>query len=71
MKTIQFSRDFDYLATKHHIISYKAGSLVERVPEAAVAKILEAGVGEVVAGGDVPEDEPAAEEKPAKKLRGK
>lgn len=70
MKTIRMLRDYDYAATKHFVLAYKADTIVERVPEAAVAMILAAGAGEIIdAGDDIADDEPLTES-PKPKKRG-
>lgn len=56
MKTIRIIRDFDYHATRKYLVAYRAGTIVERVPEAAVEAILAAKAGEVVENGDTDED---------------
>lgn len=47
MKTVTMSKDFDYRPRPGVVIAYLAGRTYERVPEAAVAAIRQAGVGEV------------------------
>ena len=50
MKTIRMTRDFDYWPVRQVVMAYRAGVTYERVPEAAVAKILAAEAGEIVLG---------------------
>ncbi|MBN8987421.1 MAG: hypothetical protein J0H42_04195 [Rhizobiales bacterium] len=48
MKVVAVSRDFSYRAKRHVFVQYLAGVTYQRVPEAAVRAILEAGAGRVV-----------------------
>jgi hypothetical protein len=66
MKTIRMLRDFDYMPVRKWLMAFKAGSVVSRVPEAAVEAILAAEAGEIVE--DVPE-EAADAPKPRRRKR--
>jgi hypothetical protein len=48
MKTVAMSRDFSYRAKRHVFVQYLGGGTYERVPEAAVRAIVDAGAGKVV-----------------------
>lgn len=65
MKTVRMTKDYDYFATPKYLVAYKAGTVVTRVPEAAVEAIIAAGAGEVV--GEVADDEEDATEQPKPK----
>jgi len=48
MKTLRMLRDYDYAPTRKWLMSFKDGTVVGRVPEAAVKAIVAAKAGEVI-----------------------
>jgi hypothetical protein len=48
MKTMVMSRTFDYRPRTGVIVVYESGKRYDRVPEAAVRAIREAGAGEIM-----------------------
>lgn len=67
MKTVRILKDWDYHATRKYVVSYKAGTTVTRVPEAAVTALVEAGAGEIV--GETADDETSEQPTPKRGKR--